>query len=240
MTADVVVVCPFYYCFDPQRADITRRVFHHYSQGDFIYLGVGAEGDVSRDLFCEFFPEEQYREWTADIPEPGSSGNPELHEKAMYALAEARAYDPKAVYIIGSDDFVPLDFIRPFDGGLRGFNNHADGGVHMWHYGTDEYAWIPGDYGTWPDIRLAGAILGHSREVLDHFDWYWKWDHGEIGVEREVRAAGFEIVAEPGTFWIAKCDHALNPWHLWKPNMQFVAEEKIEAFRQLWGALDDD
>ena len=31
MTATILVVCPFYFCGDPIRKEITRRVFKHYA-----------------------------------------------------------------------------------------------------------------------------------------------------------------------------------------------------------------
>lgn len=240
--SDVVVVCPFFYCSHPQRAEITRRVFRHYAKGDFTFLGIGAEGDLSRDLFCEIFPEDQYREYTVPIPDPGSSGNAELHAKSMYAFDEAREYNPKYVFHVGSDDVAPLEFFKPFDADFRGFAQGEDGGFYMWHHGTSDYAWVPGDYDhypPWHDVKICAAILGWKATLLDDFGWRFVFDHGEIGIERDIRAAGYEVEEVRGMApWIVKCDAQLNPWELWSHTRQFVSREKSDEFQKYWRSLD--
>jgi hypothetical protein len=131
--------------------------------------------------------------------------------------------------------------MRPFDADFRGFAQGEGGGFYIYHYNTLDTAWVPGDYHhnpEWQDITLCAAQLGWKASLLDKFDWRFTWKHGEIGIERDIREAGYQIEEVRGhPPWMVKCDAALNPWELWGHTRQPAAIGAVAEFLAYWESL---
>ncbi len=242
-----VIVCPFYFCFDKDRADVTRRVFKHYALiPDTIFVGGGSEGDLSREIFNEAHDDANYVEFFQDW-EPdsvGAGGSAGLRRKLNATIAAARKYDPDYVYIVGSDDMMPPGFFVPAGGDLICTGQGPDAGAYFWQYGNRDFGyWWDGVSVTHPQTRIAVGCMGFSRPLLEAMDFCpynaagdeyaaeaWVLDHPEFR---------FEFKRQPG--WHPKTDKVLNDL----PFMRKVFGEKLQqergpefdAFITYWDAL---
>lgn len=244
-----VAVCPFYTYGDEDRIEITRRVFRHYARIEGLtFVGVGSEGAMSRDLFCEENDEARYFEYEQDFDaeKVGAGGSDGLRAKFNWSISQARAFDPDVVYTVGSDDLVAgRHLTSPVDAMLTGIATGPGGGVCFWRYGTDDCFRLEDARIVYPDIRFAGGCLGVRRDLLDLLDWRpYQFTGDEYGLERHVRAEyGPEAIdARFGVpYWSAKCGRVLNGYQLLKQMQQFriVPVPDIEwiAFKTLWDSL---
>lgn len=239
----IVIVCPFYYCTDPTRAEITRRIFRHYKNLGHPFIGVGSEGDTSRELFGSvvgvtdgYYEYEQHFD-CATLPIPGA-GCIGLRQKFDYAIAAAKIFDPDYVFITGSDDLTPRAFFDHLGADLIGIGDAAHGGgTNMWRTGTQGYARIA--HSGFAGTTLCGGPLGFSRRYLNSIDWHpFVLPNCEVGAERLAVQHGATIEALPLDFWQVKSGACLNPIgdfaHRWKWH---EPDEPFAAFRAYWDSL---
>lgn len=236
----VAIVSPFYFCSDPARAEITRRVFKHYSLIDAVFIGVGSEGDLSREIFCRDHPESQYREFVQDFDIPGPAGSRELREKFNFAVRAAREYEPDRVFIVGSDDMIPPQFFRESDADLLGLSPGSGSGVYFWPYRSARAFWWEG-YAPDSDVQCVGGVLGMSLRLLDELDWRpFQFKSDEIGLERYVRATSGSVELRSGMpSWHPKAHAVLNSFDLILRNRRLVnaAPDVLAEFLEYWECL---
>lgn len=240
----IAVVCPFYFCYDPVRADITRHVFAHYAtMPDITFIGVGSEGDLSRGLFAEHFPEAQYREF-AQYWQPesiGPTGSAGLRRKFNAAVGAAREYEPDIVFCLGSDDMIPEAFFTPSDRELVGLGQGAGSGAHFWPYGLDVSYWWYGSSRNTAKTRLAGGVLGFSIDLLDKLGWEpFQFEGDEVGVEKYVRNSTGSVEERFGMpAWHPKGARVLNDmWNL-HMHLTLITDDPAltSEFLDYWHAL---
>lgn len=241
---NAVVVCPFFFCYDAVRADITRHVFAHYAtMTNITFIGVGSEGDLSREMFAEHFPDQNYREfpqyWSGESLGPtGSAG---LRRKFNAAVAAAREYEPDVVFLVGSDDMVPEAFFTPTDEEIVGLGQGADGGAHFWPYGLDVSYWWYGSSRSAAKTRLAGGVLGFSIDLLDKFGWEpFQFPGDEVGVENYVRNSTGAVEERFGMpAWHPKGKRVLNDMHNIHSHLTLISDDPLltAEFLDYWHAL---
>jgi hypothetical protein len=243
----VAVAIPFYFCYDRERADVTRRLFRHYawSVPDVLVIGVGSEGDVSREMFCEQFPESHYVEFEQDWDSVPAGGSPGLRRKFNAAVAATREYEPDLVFLAGSDDFMPPKFFAPSDSDLVGNAVGPNGGGgYFWEYEHRDLAyWWSGEN------RAHGHVLGPgptgmSRKLLDELEWRpFQFSGDEYGVHRHVledNPSKFSVETRKWVHgWHPKVECVLNTLARVREavHLDRVERDTIDEWLQYWDAL---
>lgn len=238
--AGIDVIClPIYFCEHPVRADVTRRVLRHLrrvaEEVDAVVIGVGSEGDISRDLWREFFDVSTYSEYPQVWARIGPAGHPLLRAKFDETLRRCAIYNPARVFIGGSDDIIPMEWFR------RAFKSDADlvgvtGGAHVVRIDGGSHLEIwewDGKYPGHGDIEFCGGGFLLSRNLLDAWDWApFKDSSDEIGVERRARRRHFIVEGIEGRYWAAKVPGAV----LNAPGMapRYGATQAGQAVRAEW------
>lgn len=230
-----VLAIPFYFCTHPQRRLVTHKVFAHYAKiaADLglATIGVGSEGDVSRDVWSEYFADgyiEHPQTFTAGVG--GSEG---LRAKFDATVQAAQRFGPERVFIGGSDDILPPEFFA------HAFASDADvvgitGGCRIVH-DKQIYEW-DGCYDWAPEVTLCGGGLVLSRRLLDRWGWAPFSEQGdEMAIERRARGDGFTIEGVECGFWSVKTTGAvLNDC---PPGLPMASPETHATFDALWAAL---
>lgn len=246
----VALTIPFYWAADPERGECTRKVFAHYQRvadlGIDVY-GVGSEQDISRDLFCRYFPEANYVEFPQSWVWSPSGGRPELRRKFDACIEATRTADRSQVFIQGSDDLLTVEFFRhamKSQADLVGVGGGATGGTRIVRLCTGEVVEWRGGYNWGSDLLFVGGILGLSRRLLDAWDWQpFSEPNDEVGVERRARDEGFTLEAFYGdrdgfVCWNVKTETALNKWdYVRKYNLRPAPDAVRTSFRTMWEAL---
>lgn len=245
--AGIDVLCvPFYFCANPQRAEVTRRVLRHLARVaediDAVVIGLGSEGDISRNLWREFFDVSTYSEFPQMWARLGSAGHPLLRAKFDECVRRAAIYNPSRVFIGGSDDIIPAEWFR------QAFKSDADligvsGGAHIVRYDSTSHVEVwdwDGRYAGHDDITFCGGGFVLSRALLDAWDWApFRDGADEIGTERRARREGFRVECIDGPFWAVKVPGAV----LNDPRMaqRYGATRAGRAVRtewhRVWGGL---
>lgn len=241
-----VLALPIYFCEHPIRSEVTRRVLRHLrnvaEEVDAVVIGVGSEGDTSRNLWREFFDVSTYSEFPQVWARIGPGGHPMLRAKFDETVRRAAIYNPSKVFIGGSDDIIPTEwFVKAFksDADLIGVSGGAhvvriDGGSHIEIYDWD------GTYPGHDDIKFCGGGFVLSRGLLDKMDWApFKENSDEIGVERRARRQGFRVEAIHAPYFAAKVPGAvLNAPGMAKRYGAELAGAAVRSeWKQLWGSL---
>lgn len=212
-TGTDVIAIPFYYAAHRDRSEITRRAFRHFRRAAEVtgarVIGLGSEGKVSRDLWCETFDEVDYHEypqcWRQPVSGAGSDG---LRAKFDETVRRARVHDPARVFIGGSDDLIPLGWWE------KAWASTADlvgvsGGAWIVNYrppparcAIDEW---DGRYPHAPDIEFCGGGVVLSRDLLEAWGWApFDAAGDEIRIERRAREESWRVEAIPGRFHAVK------------------------------------
>jgi hypothetical protein len=205
-------------------------------------IGVGSEGEVSRNLFREFFDVSCYSEYPQNWVRIGAGGHPLLRAKFDETLRRAAIYNPNKVFIGGSDDLIDIDWFR------RAFKSDADligvtGGAHVVRYIGGSHVEIcdwDGTYPGHPDIELCGGGFVLSRRFLDAMDWApFKDGSDEIGVERRARRMGYKVESIRSPFYAIKVPGAVlnDPRMAVKYGAQAAGAAVRAEWHQLWDAL---
>lgn len=247
-----VAVIPFYYCFDDERREITRKIFHHYAnvmdeRGDIIFIGVGSEGSLSRDIWREYHSPKQYVEYSqAGWPETLPSGGSEhIQHKFNFAIDCARHLDPERVWLIQSDDLISRGFFYDSDADMVGVGTGDKGGCYFWHYPDEDYRWWNGVFPRPEDALLpfCGGNIGYSRGFLDEIDWK-PYTHGEdINIQKwalqEGRTFDARLQNRDGfVWWLVKGKTCINTWNLFGQfDFGDVPAYRLEAFLDYWETL---
>jgi hypothetical protein len=241
----VAVVCPFFFCADPDRLEITRRIFRHYSTvPNITFIGVGSEQDLSRQTFAEYHDEANYREfyqwWDTKLPANGSAG---LRRKFNEGINAAREYNPDFVYIVGSDDLLPAEYFVARDADLVGSAKGHGSGAYFWEYGDRNNAWWwDGESNNYRDMPFGCGALGFSTRLLDRLDWTPFVRQGdEYGVQGwALEQADLEIEAIAGLpGWHPKTDAVLNTitFIAGRHSLVRVTGAPFEKFLAYWDSL---
>jgi hypothetical protein len=209
---------------------------------DCTFIGVGSEGELSRSMFCDFFPETQYLEhpqwWKdADIGPGGSAG---LRHKFNKGIHRSYQFDPEMVFLIGSDDFYPRSMFAPSDADLIGGAAGQDGGLFFWQYGSLDEAWYWD--GKSSGLDLIGGCLGFSTRLLDAYGWMpFQWEGDEAGVVRNITADDRWTI-EPRARcwgWHPKTGRTLNSlqrvmaWH----DLTAAPRDEVDGWLAYWDSL---
>jgi hypothetical protein len=241
-----VIAIPFFFVSNPLRAEVTRRVLRHFrnvaDELDLVVIGVGSEGDVSRDLWREFFDVSTYSEYPQNWVRIGAGGHPLLRAKFDETLRRAAIYNPGKVFIGGSDDLIDADWFR------RAFKSDADligvsGGAHVVRYIGGSHVEIfdwDGTYPGHPDIEFSGGGFVLSRAMLDAMDWApFKEGADEIGVERRARRMGYKIEAINSPFFACKVPGAVlnDPRMAVKYGAQIAGAAVRQQWKTMWDSL---
>lgn len=219
-----VIAIPFFFCANKARAEITRRVFHHLrgvaEELGARVIGLGSEGEVSRRVWCSVFDEMDYHEypqpWTSGRQggAPSGAGSDGLRAKFDETVRRARVFDPRRVFIGGSDDVISLDWWR------QAWKSEADligvtGGARIVRYGIRPeqsvlMSW-DGKYSWATDVEFCGGGVVMSRALLDGWRWAPFDEAGdEIRLERRAREEGWAVEAIPAeSFWAIKAPGAV-------------------------------
>lgn len=243
-TLTVAIVVPYFYCFDRARADITKRVFRHYSSvPDSIFIGVGSEGPRSRTLLAEANPAAQYREFVQDWTYVPPSGNKDLRRKYNATVAAAREFDPEYVFCLGSDDLVPVEFFTPSGADLVGCGQGEEGGAYFWPYRSQTAYWWDGHSPFSKRGQFSGGVLGFSPKLLNALDWApFQFDGDELGVEKFVQDdERFTLESRYGMqTWHPKSRSVLNTMTLIRTHLvlEEVDSEITKRFLDYWNTLD--
>lgn len=249
-----VAVMPFYYCFDEERAEITRKIFHHYAnvereRGDIVFFGIGSEGDVSHALWGEHHDLELYAEYSQDgWPEVlPSGGSTQIRAKFNYSIQHAPVTDDtERVWLIQSDDLITANFFEPSNADLVGVGPDDLGACYFWRRHTDEYVSWNGQfpYLGRDEMPFCGGNIGYSREFLDDVNWEpYTFENDEMGLQKFAKEVGRTFDARTQTaddfrWWLIKGQTCLNPWWLFKEfAFQAVPAHEIDVFRTYWESL---
>lgn len=222
-----VLAIPFYFVADPERCEVTRKVFGHYAKVaadlSLEVVGVGSEGARSRRLWGEFFPDANYREYRQRWQGSASAvGSRLLRLKFDATVRATRQFDPQRVFIIGSDDILTAGFFA------EAVESHADlvgvaGGtrdaVRLVRRSTEQVFVWDGRYPWAPDVACCGGGFGFSRRLLEEWRFAPFSEPGcEVGIERRARTDGASILTLPPAarsfrFWAVKGESGvLNGW----------------------------
>lgn len=243
----IAIVCAYYYCRDAYRRDITERIFRHYaSVPDSIFIGVGSEGHVSREVLERANPEARYLEFDQDwdyVPPRGHDG---LRRKYNFAIEAAREYSPTAVFALGSDDLVPHAFFTNLGDGkmLAGAATGEGSGAYFWPHMSRHALWWDGRSADGSARgSFCGGVLGFSPQLLDDLDWApWRFEGDEVGIERYVRETyGADALdARTGVpSWHPKTTAVLNSMAALKQNLALrdVEPSVLKPFLDYWATL---
>lgn len=239
----IAIVCPFYFCFDRARADITKRIFKHYaSVPDSIFIGVGSEGEVSEQLLRQAAPKAVYREYVQDFNCVPPYGSDSLRRKYNATVSAAREFDPDYVFCLGSDDMVPAEFFTPSDADLVGCGQGENGGAYFWPYGSQTAYWWDGHSPFSKRGVFSGGVLGFAPSLLDALDWApFQFDGDELGVERFVQSDDrFTLEPRYGMqTWHPKSGAVLNTMKLIRTHLvlEEVDPEITKRFLDYWETL---
>lgn len=231
-----IAVIPFYWTKDPERREITERIFHHYRKvedrrEDIIFLGLGSEGPISKEVWSQHFPRTRYREYSQTGPlwgtPPNASGSEGLRDKYNASIAFARDMrdhypDVDRIWFVQSDDLITSGFFDPSDADLVGIGHGPGGGCLWWKYpGTEHYWWSGVFPGIPPDhLQFCGGNVGYSIPLLDQMNWTpYQLENDEQGMERWAKQLGATLeprmMAKDGfLWWLVKGRQCLNPWDL--------------------------
>lgn len=244
MTERWVCALPFYWIADKDRREVTRRIFRHYQRvRDELGVritGVGSEGALSRDFWCAFFDEVDYREYPQNF-QANHGGGDGLREKFNETVRAVRHLEPERVFIGGSDDLIPLEWYK------AAFTSDADlvgvtGGAMIveYHRGFPMrgHVW-DGQYRHASDVSFCGGGLVIGARWLESLRWAPFVRAGdEVGIEREAREAGLSVEGFPGPFYAVKCRRVLNAAQVAGRHGARLAEPaEFGAFLKVWDGL---
>lgn len=225
-TATNVLAIPFYFVADHDRRNVTRKVFAHYAnvaaELDLAVVGLGSEGKLSRTLFAQHFPADNYREYPQPASRMTGAGNAVLRAKFDETVRAARPFNPARVFIIGSDDLIDSGFFAAAlasDADLVGIGSGPPDAVRIVRLARREVHYWHGHYPNAPDLQCCGGGFGFSRRLLDEWDFApFARPGDEVGIERRAREEGFTIEGLPAgadtfRFHAVKTERAvLNGW----------------------------
>lgn len=210
MIKEVSVVIPFYYCYNPENYQIISKLFKHYSNMNIDVFGVGSEGSLSKDIFCKYFPEENYLEFHQDwsgVPSGGCEGLTRKYNTSLNFVLENSS--TKFISILGSDDFISEEYFISFDeNSVTGIS----GDYHMMNsneYGTFSSEAYKSIYG----IKFStGAGMTFPREVLEQigFEVYGGMD--EVTLEAKLHSLSIDLKSKDNIFdyCVYKTDQNIN------------------------------
>jgi hypothetical protein len=206
----VAIVIPFYYCFNNENYIIISKLFKHYSDMNLEVFGVGSEGSLSKDVFCKFFPEENYLEFDQDwtyVPSGGCEGLTRKYNASLQFVLENSNAD--FISIVGSDDFISQEYFHNFDNqsvtGISG-DYYMMQGPRWGIFASEKYC---ASYG----IKFSsGAGLTFPRHVLEKlgFDVFGGMD--EVTLEPKLHELSIEMQSSPNIFeyCVYKTDQNIN------------------------------
>lgn len=242
-----VAVCfPFFTFGDPERHEITRKLLHHWATLDgheFVLVGTGSEGTLSRDLWCQYHPADRYFEYDQTLWDrpPGSGSSPGLIDKLNRTVQYARDFHPDRVLLVGSDDYLSADYLDAVlasDADLTGPSN-----AFLSH--RDERVWWDGQWGpTWRHLRACAGIYSFTPEALDLAGWRpWQYGSHEGNLE-DTFTREFGCTLEPIDgrlgYWMVKCDAVLNSLQLMRDHgyrIEPASAEDVAKFHEVWERL---
>ena len=244
---NVAVCFPFYYCADPERYEITRKMLHHWAnlaeRFDITLIGTGSEGDLSRDLWCQHHPAEQYFEYdqSAWPQQPGAGSCPGLIDKFNRTVEHAREFNPDRVLLVGSDDYLSADYIA------RMLDSTADmtGPSSAFLAYRDERVWWDGRWGPgWQQLKVCAGIYSFTPAALDKADWR-PWQFGqhegnlELAFTREFGCT-LEPISGGHGYWMVKGECVLNSLQLMRDHgytIEPAAPADVAKFHAVWETL---
>lgn len=253
MRRDTAVI-PFYWCFDEDRAEIARRVFRHYDGMFENVIGVGSEGDLSRELFLDSAPHGTYVEYQQTWEWMPPCGSPALRDKFNAGFQTARMFEPERVWLVASDDLITEGLFSESDADLIGAGvspqdenlqpSEDDGGFYMWDYPRPTYRLWNHQNPGFADCEMFGA-MGFSSSLLDAWDWTpYMWEHDEIGVERRARSEDRSLDVrkmdrDGFAYWNIKCGKTLNPFGAYENfGLSDAPECAVKELADLWQGLN--
>jgi hypothetical protein len=206
----IAIVIPFYYCFNNENYSIISKLFKHYSDMDVEVFGVGSEGNLSKDLFCRFFPEKNYLEFTQDwtyVPSGGCEGLTRKYNTSLEFVLKNSTAD--FISIVGSDDFISKEF-------FANFSNDSVTGISGDYYMMYGPKWGVFESQKYCDIYgikfSSGAGLTFPRHVLEKlgFDVFGGMD--EVTLEPKLHDLSIEMQSSPNIFeyCVYKTDQNIN------------------------------
>lgn len=173
-------------------------------------FGVGSEGFLSKDLFCKFFPEENYLEFAQDwtyVPSGGCEGLTRKYNASLQFVLENSNAD--FISIVGSDDFISKEYFDNFDDqsvtGISG-DYYMMQGPRWGIFASEKYC---ASYG----IKFSsGAGLTFPRHVLDKLGHDVFGGMDEVTLEPKLHELSIEMKSNPNTFeyCVYKTDQNIN------------------------------
>lgn len=241
-----VIAIPFYFTTNKARNEVTRRVFRHLRRvADEVgarVIGVGSEGKVSRSLWCEVFDEVDYHEYPQTWTRVTGAGSPQLRAKFDETVRRARVFNPRRVFIGGSDDVIPVEWWR------EAWKSEADlvgvsGGarivrLHQTRPIASTVADWGGTYGWAPEVEFCGGGIVLGRDLLDAWNWApFSEPNCEIGVEKRAREEHWIVEAIEGRYWSIKVPQAVLNEASRATRAGAVAVNAQAAWTELWESL---
>lgn len=238
------IVSAFFFCTDPVRSEITRKVFEHYARvPDSTFIGVGSERDVSQRVLWDANPKAQYLEFWQDWPDVPPFGHEGLRRKYNTAVSAARDHDPEFVFCLGSDDLVPVEFFTPSDRLLVGNAQGEGSGAFFWPYGSERAFWWDGRSPFSERGKFSGGVLGFHRDLLDELDWQpFRFKGDELGIEKyviETHGDGALDAREGMPAWHPKSGAVLNSMRLIRTHLELhdADPDTTKQFLDYWAGL---
>lgn len=233
----IAIVIPFYYCYNIENYNITSKLFKHYSSMDIDVYGIGSEGELSKTLFCEFFPETNYLEFSQDwsgVPSGGCEGLTRKYNTGLDFVLKNSNSD--YITILGSDDFISEGYFSNFEqDSVTGISDdfymmyRNDWGI----FHSEKYRSIYG-------IKFStGAGLTFPRHVLEKLGFEVFAGMDEVTLEPKLTELSIEMKSSKNTFeyCVYKTDQNINGFNYLKDiellSLQYYENDYVNYLRGL-------
>jgi hypothetical protein len=170
------------------------------------------------------------------------AGSPGLRAKFDETVRRARIFNPRRVFIGGSDDVIPVEWWREawkseadligVSGGARIVRLHQTrpvaSAVTEW---AGTYAWAP-------EVEFCGGGVVLGRDLLDAWNWApFRDPNCEIGVEKRAREEHWIVEAIEGRYWSVKVPGAVLNEANRATRAGAVAVDARAEWTELWESL---
>lgn len=244
----IAIAFPFYYCFDPERYEITAKVLRHYrkvcDELDAVLVGVGSEQHLSRRLWEQHHPADCYFEYDqsvwADVPDQG--GGYGLAHKFDAAVEACLTFGPSYVALVGSDDLLPASYFEAAaetGAGMVG----PTGRTFLWDRPRGRFLSWDGRFtqDRWRNFEFSAGTFMWTASTLARVPHPYQSGPHEGHIVDRYQTLGVTVAAvEPDSYWMVKGARVLNSVALMERHnfrLEPVADDVRDGFLAYWGSL---
>ena len=181
----IVLIIPYYYCYDKDRYELTRKIFTHYRKikeqlkeknVDLKLMLVGSEKELSKSLSE---PDDIYLEFEQGRTDDRQAIIAMLANKHNFCIEQGRKLSPDILLLAGSNDLITsplfLKLINAYDEGCDFFCISGKINTVCCHifdlknkilYGWDGF-YPSGSHHAWNSANCAGGLIGWTNRSLE-------------------------------------------------------------------------